>query len=485
MSVLIMLRAYSEQEALDVFAAAADRAYDKKSLSFALTMAEEISDEGRQAIAALGHFSFVQSQDDPYHSLYALYHGEENILMASEGMLFQKFWDLRLVKAFQMLNKPRAAITGFLPDMDDVHGAVCPVAVDHVADGMIHFHKGIPLFRAQRPQRCAFLNPWFCFAKPAFFECMAQKNDVPAYLRPFHSGFTLYTLHDPCVLTLFEQRIEPIKQPAMSEESPFRKTIASFVENYHLPDSPSATLGIYTPDLQFDMDISFSYKVRERIRQHRFSMSRHSPLFVAAYHDMTCDVPSVPAIYESRFRNLARLVNLPLALFIKSRMAFSVKRYFYNVYDYQRAYGLNVRMTEVNEYTRFLLSKFNLLLNSSALFPHHTHYVYINFGYVRFPIYSGMAINFDAIMDDKVHIARVNDFLDTTCFTVPKPLLTTLSALMASLVMQSVENNEKVDETVLFEKMLALRPELFTVHSAAEKRSLFLETMALRKELKI
>ncbi len=482
MSVILMLSALSEQEALEIIANAYEQAYEKAELSYALALPEALSEDGQREISAFGKIKFVESDQDPFTCLPPFCNEADYALMASEGMVFKKFWDLRLIKAFERLNKQKAALTGFLPDIQDRHGAVCPVAVDKVEEGMVHFHKGAPLYRAVMPQKCAFINPWFSFGKPAFFECMALESETPAFLRPFESGYTLYTLNDPCIQTFFEQRIEPMALSLMEPDEFNESVVSRFYDTYRLPDSPSAVLGLYTADLQYDMEITLIDKMRESFRQFRLRNAPGSPLFVSAYYDMPCKVPSDPIIYESRFRNLARLKNLPLALFSRGSMTGNVKRYFHNVYDYQRAYGLPPDMTVGTEFERFKAGKFKLLHHCTALFPHHSHYAWIDFGYQRFPVYGGLAIDFLKIIGSTVHIARVGGKLDTTCFTVPRELVSHMDDAMLSVVRGFIEEGKALDENELFEELLMRESDLFTVHDLPEKRSLFHEAMNLRKD---
>lgn len=482
MSLLIMLSAVTEAEALEVFTGAHEQAYEKKALSFALALPEALSEAGAQALAALGPYQAIVSEEDPFTCLYPLYHGEDFLLMASEGMVFQKFWDLRLQKAFTSLHKGRAALTGFLPDTEDLHGAVCPVAVDKVENDMLHFHKGAPLYRAQAPQRCAFINPFFCFAKASFFQCLAAESETPAFLRPFERGFTLYTLHDPCIRTIFDQRIAPMPLALMTPDGDDESAVSRFYDAYQLPDSPSAILGLYTPDLQYDMDVSFWDKVRESVRQRRLFKSPVAPLFVTAFYDMPCPVKNELIVYESRFRNLARLKNLPLALFVRGVLATPIRRYFHNVYDYQRTYGLPQDIHAGTEMARFKAAKLRLLRQAMTLFPHHTHYAWIDLGYQRFPVYGGTAVDMRPITGRTAHIARVRGELDTTCFTVPQALLKDMDEEMLKIIRSRIEKDEPLDDVSLFEELVLKKGEWFTIHDLPEKRGLFHLTMKLRKD---
>lgn len=481
MSLLIMLSALDEQEAREVLTCAHEQAYEKQALSFALSLPQEISPEGRAFLSSLGPLTAIVSDADPFESLYALYHGEERVLMASEGMVFKRFWDLRLKTSFASLKKQKAALTGFLPDVEDLHGSVCPVAVDKVENGFLHFHKGAPLYRAQRPQRCAFVNPWFCYGTPGFFACMAVPSETPAFLRPFENGYTLYTLSDPCIETVFEQRIDPMPLSLITPDGKTGSVVNRFVETFALPDSPYAILGLYTPDLQYDMDVPLLYKAKEALRQFRQRKVPVSPLFVTAYKDMTCPVKHEAAIYESRFHNLARLKNLPLALFIRGGVATAVKRYFHNVYDYQRAYSLPPDIVMETELERFKASRFALLHHAMMLFPHHTHYAWIDFGFQRFPVYGGVALDFRPITGTTIHLARVNGVLDPSCFTVPAALVPQMHHAMEQLVRERLDEGLAVNDVALFEALLSRETDLFTIHDLPEKRSLFLTAMQLKK----
>lgn len=482
MSIIILLSAATQAEALEVIYSAYEQAYEKAQLSYALALPVPLDEETGAQITALGHLTFVQSAEDPYSCLSALNNGEDYALMASEGMVFKKFWDFRLIKAYEKLNRKKAALTGFLPATDDPHGAVCPVAVDKVENGFVHFHKGTPLYRALFPQKCAFLSPWFCFSTPAFFACVAKESETPAFLRPFARGYTLYTLNDPCIQTVFEQRIEPMPLSLMTPDESDESVVSRFYDTYRLPDSPNAILGLYTADLQYDMDISLTDKIQAELGRLRFKNAAGSPLFVSAFYDMPCPVKSDPVIYESRFRNLARLKNLPLALFARGGMSAPVKRYFHNVYDYQRTYGLPPDITAGDEMIRFKAGKLKLLRHAATVFPHHSHYAWIDFGYQRFPVYGATPIDFRQIIGNTVHIARVNGKLDTSCFTVPRELVAPLEEVMMSIIYGFIDEGKPLDDSELMEELINRESDCFTLHDLSEKRSLFHLTMRLRRD---
>jgi hypothetical protein len=482
MAIIMLLSAVTEEEALEVIVGAYGQAYEKAALSYALALPAPLSDEARTQISAFGKLQFIEAAEDPYSALSGLCEKEDYALMASEGMVFKKFWDLRLIKAFEKLNKKRVALTGFLPDLDDRHGAICPVAVDKVEDSLVRFHKGVPLYRALLPQKCAFINPWFSFASPAFYACMAKASPTPAFLRPFASGYTLYTLNDPCIQTIFEQRIEPMALHLMTPDEDDESVVSRFYDTYRLPDSPNAILGLYTADLQYDMDITFFDKLTAELMQLKLRNAPGNPLFISAFCDMPCPVKSEPIVYESRFRNLARLKNLPLALFIRGSMASPVKRYFHNVYDYRRAYGLPPDIAAGEETDKFKAGKLSLLRHSTKAFPHHSHYAWIDFGYQRFPVYGAAAIDFNKIIGTTAHIARVNGKIDTSCFTVPKELTAPLEEEMLRIIYTFVEEGKPLDDSELFEELINRRSDCFTLHDLPEKRSLFHMTMRLRKD---
>ena len=482
MAIIMLLSAATQSEALEVIFSAYEQAYEKAQLRYALALPLPLEDSARAQITALGPLNFIESAEDPYSCLSAFCNGEDYAFMASEGMVFKKFWDLRLIKAYEKLNKKKAALTGFLPATDDPHGAVCPVAVDKVENSLVHFHKGTPLYRAVFPQKCAFFSPWFCFSKPAFFACVAKESETPAFLRPFEHGYTLYTLNDPCIQTVFEQRIEPLPLRLMTPDESDESVAGRFYDTYRLPDSPNAILGLYTADLQYDMGITLFDKISAELRQLRLKSVPGSPLFISAFYDMPCPVKSEPAIYESRFRNLARLKNLPLALFVRGSMSAPVKRYFHNVYDYQRTYGLPPDIAAGDEMSRFKAGKFKLLRHSTTVFLHHSHYAWIDFGYQRFPVYGAAAIDFRPIIGNTVHIARVDGKIDTSCFTVPRELVAPLEEVMTSIIHGFIDEGKTLDDSELMEELINRESDCFTLHELTEKRSLFHLTMRLRRD---
>ncbi|MBQ2700870.1 MAG: hypothetical protein IJF65_06910 [Clostridia bacterium] len=409
--------------------------------------------------------------------LFALWQGEEYALLVPEGTVFEHHWDLRILAAFLRLKNEKALLTGMLPRPEDPFGPMPVAAQGFDEKGSLLFQPGMPLCHCPMPQRCAFIHPEFIFAPAAFFRAM-KEWDPPLFLAACESGWESYTLPDAAMrhpaMPLpppFEVRLAPPWQ----EKDPMGRFEKRFgLEMMSRRLSSAARLGLYTVDLQYDMKPLPHLMAREALRRLALRRQEASPLFVTAFREMACPVKHMNGEYESWFRNLARLRELPLLLYAKGGPARRTRSHFSNIYDLQQRYGLPLERVwkPEEDLWQFKAGKPFLLSRTLASQPHHTHYGWIDFGYQRWPLYARTAFDWKPVCDDMIHLARVEGRLDPSLIVVPRELIPFLCDEMLHEAIQALEKGVLPSEEEMLAAIADRSPREFMIHDLDRRRGL-------------
>ena len=409
--------------------------------------------------------------------LFALWQGEEYALTVPAGTVFEHHWDLRLLSAWLKLKNEKAVLTGILPKPGDPFGPMPVAARGFDEKGDLCFQPGTPLCHCPLPQRCAFIHPDFMFAPAAFFKEM-KEWDGPLFLAAFENGWQAYTLSAAALRhpqMPLPSPFEVTKTPPWKENDPMGRFEKKFgLEMMARRLSSAARLGLYTADLQYDMRTPLPIALREGARRLALRRQAADPLFVTAFREMACPVKHLNGEYESWFRNLARLTELPLLLYAKGGTARRMRNHFSNIYDLQQRYGLPLeRIWKPEEdLWQFKAGKPFLLSRTLSSQPHHTHYGWIDFGYQRRPLYARTAFDWRPLCDDVIHLARVEGKIDPSLMVVPRELIPFLCDEMLHEVMEALNAGLLPDEGEMLAAIAARSPREFMLHDLDRKRGL-------------
>ena len=514
--IFIMLSG-SFHEGFPVFESASREACYPERLTFCLASREKLSRAQLKRLKALGVVRLAEPESGdggaqeedwagdgsasaplPWQAAFALWQGEEYALKAAAGLSFSRHWDLFLLKAlrrcFAVGGNEKAALTGYPPRAEDPYDAFCPVAAQGFDEaGRLRYHRGVPLQDASRPQRAAFLHPDFLFAPAAFFhqtggDPEGEPMNLPWSMRAFHAGFSLFTLNQPLIRSDGGLPVPPenwMLYPPEKEGT----LLSQFEYQFGFRTgarklSASARLGLYTPDLQFDVHTPLPVKGQEAWRRFQLRKSPLQPLCVTAYREMAGPVRCLEEEYESRFHHLARLSQLALVCYTRPPMSGKIRPYFANLYEYQNRYGLpmDVLWEPEEDFNQFSAGKVFLMRRSMNTFPHHSHYCWIDFGYQRWPLYFQSALDWRRAAGDTIHIARVEGALDTSFFSVPRDLVAFLADEMLKEAERSHGNGPLEPDHVLMARVYAQFPRQFTLHDLPAARRLFTKTLLKKEE---
>lgn len=486
--ILIFMAATRAAEAEAALRSAADNAFAPRRLSYALSLLEEPTDMEVAALRRLGACQFLVPAADPWMDFQELWQGENYLLMGCPEMRFIRNWELHLLRelrACQPGNEmPACVLTGYLPRPQDPVDAVCPVAAEGFdAEGRLCFHRGTPLRYACQSQRSAFLHPRFCFGPAAFFQQVAHSQG-PRFLAAFQQRWDLYTLRRALIYVLSDQPLPPC--PVEGEERAlqrFEKRFGLRLDTRQL--SPMARLGVTGAELTFPVHVPLPVKWQEAAHRALCRANQARPMCTTAYINLPVTPPNLPEEYVCWFRYLSRVRAVPLACYAEGDKLRQLMGKHPNLMEYKRRYALPLecalRPEEALNYLR--LSRLFLLCKTWEKYPNQTHYIWLDFGYQRYPVYEGASVNWDAVCQDAICVAMVGGVPDTSMIVVPAGLLDAACQETLALCQEALEAGEPLPwEQDLWLKMMEAHPDWFTPVELPGPRELLSLTMLSREE---
>lgn len=484
--ILLLMETESFRLAEKALISARDNAASPLRLSFGLSIEAEPDAAEQAAMHALGSVQFMCPGSGSWRDAEALWQGEGYMLIAHPEMRFTPQWDIHLLRALRQCGRDaRAVLTGFLPRRQDPVDAVCPVAAEAFdRDGCLTFQRGTPLRYAKAPQRGAFIHPDFCFAPAAFYRETAEEN-IPRFLAAFRCKWDVYTLHKPLIHMENDAFLMPcdVLRSLGGEDA---GGLARFEQRFGLRFverrlSAMARQGVWTADLTFPTHVPLVVRGQERLREAMHRRSRISPLCVTAFLNLPVQGENLPEQYRCWFGYLSRLKNMALLCYGDGEMIRRMSAQCPNMLEYKRRYGLPVKKEPAPQETLnfFRLSKPFILAQSREKFLHHTHYIWLDFGCLRYPVYERAALDWEILCQDKIVLAMVGGVPDTSMLVVPDARLLILCREMAAIC--------EAEETLPAEKDVWLKlirdhGDWFHLVDMPARRELLTMTMMSREE---
>ena len=488
--ILILMAADCYQDADRALRSARDNAAAPQRLSYGILLREEPDEDTLREMQALGTVLFLAPADGPWQAVTTLWQGEGFVLLGHPAMRFSRHWDMGLLSALRRCHteEPMSAVlTGFPPTPADPVDAVSPVAAEGFDEaGRLCLRKGTPLRYAKEPLLSAFLNPTFCFAPSGFFQDMATEEE-PLFLAAFRRKWTLFTLHKPLIHLSWDcpptPCAIPVEEGRASGLSRFGLKFSMKLESRQL--SAMARTGVFTADLTFPTHVPVMVRLQEALREMANRRSGLNPLCVTAYLTLPTPGESLPEEEMSCFSRLAALRSLALLCFADGDVARRLMPIMPNVLEYKRRYGLPLQM-EIRpaDAMNFLqLSKPFMLAQGREKFLSHSHYAWIDFGYLRYPVYERASLDWEALCTDKIVLATVNQQPDTSMIVVPEHMLGDLCQEVLSRCEAALSQRHALPrEAELWHELLHDRPDWFSPVELPARRALLDLTMMSREE---
>ena len=488
--ILVLMAAGHYEDAEGALRSALDNAAAPERLSYGVSLMEEPDEDAQAAMRTLGSIQFLCPGADSWQDVEALWQGEGFALIAHPAMTFTRHWDIQLLRALRQCQRGsmlNSALTGYLPRPQDPVDAVCPVAVEGFdGEGRLCFHRGTPLRYAKAPQRSAFIHPDFCFAPSAFFREMLEETG-PMFLRAFRRKWEVYTLHRPLIHMQWDTPLEECAV-APGEEgcgglSRFEKRFSLKVSTRQL--SAMARQGVFTADLTFPTHVPYVVRAQEALREVAGKRSKVSPLCVTAFLTLPVTRENMQEQYMCWFGYLTKLKNLSLLCYGDGESVRRIAPLHPNVLEYKRRYGLPVEgeVAPEDALNYMKLSKMFILAQSREKFLHHSHYGWIDFGCLRYPVYERAALDWENICTDQIMMATVDGEPDTSMIMVPDERLLTLCREISALCDGAVAAEGRLpEEAALWKKLMDEHPDWFQLVEMPGRRELMTMTMMNREE---
>ena len=420
--ILIVMAAPDWEQAEAALQEAHRQAAEAQRLSVGLCIAEEPDEKQEREMLKLPAVRYLAPGWDAWRDAGALWRGEEYVLIVPPEAKFGSKWDQRLCQALRDCDSPACALTGWLPSPTDAIDAVRPVAAKGFDDkGRLLFTAGTPLRYAKRSERAAFLHPEFCFAPAAFFRAVAEEGP-PYFLAAFRRRWRLFTLREPILRVTETLTVSPCAVPAQAEGlDRFERFFEISFAQRQL--SPRARVGIWTPDLTVPTAVPLRVRVQERLRSLDNAVSRLDPLCVTACFAM----PGAGDTDErlARFRYLSAIERMQLVCYADRQAGIRLKTIHPYIAEFRPGIGLKspVPVTRENMGRWARLSKPFLLTHARDHDLSRTHFIWIDFDCLGYPVYRKAALDWQTVCGERIVLALVDGQPDLSMFSVPQALV--------------------------------------------------------------
>ena len=467
---------------------AVERASQPRRLSVGLVLRREPTPEENARMAQLPAPRFIVGEDSPWAAAPELWQGETWVMLGTPDMRFARGWDRQLEReadACQKRSSTGAVLTGSLPRTADALRAVFPLAADRFdGAGRLLLQRGQALRYAVASEPAAFISPDFCFAPAAFYREAAESGNQP-FWTAFTGRWAVYTLAAPVI----DRQGDVLLPPAEAPEDPEAR--ARFARHFGV-DFDARTLsakareGIWRPDLTAPTRVPLSVRMQEGFRVLDNIASRLTPLVVTAWME---DPEADPLDQElARFRRLCGMRNVPLCCYAEGRDFRQIAQVFPGTRPCKARYGLpgvsSVDPEQQGTYAR--LSRPFLLAAAREQDMRRSHYVWMDFGYLRYPVYDRAAVDWDVVCGDRITIARVpgeGGMPDDSMFCVPEAEVLPLCRDFERLCREARRNRDRLPPAEeVWAWLISTAPERFEVVDLPNPRELFGLTMPGRDE---
>lgn len=472
--ILILMSAVEYADAQTALYSAKENAAEPGKLSFGIALAHEPDDEAQGLMAALGRIRFLCPESDIWHAMPEIWQGEGYVLMAHPAMRFTRGWDKALMKELRACpgkDDMQSVLTGFLPVREDPLDAVCTVGADaFTVDGELTFRHGTPLKYTTGAERGPFLHEDFVFAAAGFFQSMAEKSDVPRFLRAFEQGWHIYTLSRPVIRLVWDVPVQPCRVPA---EHPQCEVFAQlFGVDFRTGTlSAQSRRGMLNEELNFRLRVPMTVRLRERIR-----LARQTRLQSAGRLPQPLCVTLCPSDMPEEsmrwLRRLAGLKHLPLLAYADPLLLRKMTDFLPNVMEFKARYMMDLPV-DAPQVIR-TLSKASILARARDRELTHSHYIWLDADCVQAPLYAGTVFRWENVCADKIVIAMVNGEPDPTMFCVPDALVLPLAREIEARCLACLsQRGDLPAETEMWQMLIREHPDWFRLRVTPVKRQLF------------
>ena len=417
--LLMLMQAPSFSRVRETVADAVRTSSVPSRLTVGLLLEEAPGDEDLAVMQTMKGLMYLVSPGSIWEAVKRFWQGEAYVLIVSSDAVFSPSWD-RELQMMQQKSGERSILTGILPWPGDPVDAVYAVAGERLEGNTLHFRQGVPLRYAAVSHLSAFINPEFAFGPAPFFLRMDPARG-PFFLQAFEERWVLQTMYQPVLHRQQATEVESAVLPDGENTERFARHFGMDLEEGLL--SPEIREGIFTPDLQVKMTVPFSVKIQEGIRQSTIGRTGPDPLCVTAFLPQNDTV--MPDEQEmAHFRRLSAMENLPLLCFARPGAIRKILFSHPNTLEYKSRYSLTPEGNGPEDDARYdVLNRFFLLAAGREKSEGHSHYIWMDFDYLGYPVYEGTALNWESICTDRICIGQYRERADFSMIAVPEFLI--------------------------------------------------------------
>ena len=426
--ILLLVQAANCGEALEAVESAMENAHAPQALSAGILAGQEPGEEEIRLLARQAHLHYVVSDANLWQSLEMFWQGEPLVLMGHPGLRFERGWDRRILKILRKCPE-RTVLTGCPPCPLDLVDAMIPVAAEEVREGVLKLGRGSPLRYVCSPQKAAFLNPCFCFGPSAFFRSVDPSQ--PLFLEAWRGGWNLMTLHARILSMTGYLEMPRIRLEAGEELERFCEFCGMDVRRGEV--STMLRTGILKQK-EPEIHVPLQVKIQEGFRRLDNVLSPLAPLCVT-----TCmSLPNRPVtdLEMARFRRLCGIRDMTVLCYADRENLRRVLLHHPNTREFKRSYGLvregRIPPEEMEEYLR--LSVPSLLLHTWESSPEYSHYIAMDFDYLRYSVYDRTALDWRTVCGGRITLAMVDGKPDLGMVAVPGDCIRKLQREFQALV---------------------------------------------------
>ena len=227
--------------------------------------------------------------------------------------------------------------------------------------------------------------------------------------------------------------------------------------------SESARLGIYTKDGRYPVQLSLAEGLRQyRKRRKEAAISRVmlSTALCAAEKEQANEIKWM------MFQNMVECKRLSLTCYCLPESLKRLQKMLPNTYARKEVDG---ELPSFRNEDAFLRSKPHFIAEAAVQFPMHTHYGFIEMDYIKHPVYEGAVFLWDALTDDKIHLASVDGVIDPGLVIVPR---SKVDWLVETADVLSPDPTIGPGDVALFKCLADTYPDAFTIHAMDRRHKL-------------
>lgn len=485
--ILVTAAAESIDAAMDFLLSAWQAAKTSQSLSFALTLPTEPTEEELTPLRIFPAVQYIVAPDqNAFDTASEVWQGESMILCGNADMRFEKDWDKTLTKALMTEGKKTACALTWVPytlgDVLECNHGVAAEGFDK--RGRLLKKRGVALRYSAVFIRGALLNPLCCLAPASFYQDIKKAQpecDLPLSVLISDLGYSLFV---PPETPLFQ--VSPLPLPSEcrmppGEEKPY------FTERYAIDFAGEklgepARLGLFEKDLKYPLRIPASEKASESLRALSLKSRGIAPLLVTARPDGT----ELTQGELASFMHLSAIKAMELCCYAGSGSIRTLKARHPDTHLLrgQMIPALLASWAEDREKVLPYVQPF-LLQRAMERYMSYTHYIWIDFDYAPYPIYEWVSPQWTELCTSHITMALVDGQVDPSMIIVPRGEMEPLIREAIRILRDGAWDGECMPDRAGFWRLLAeAQPHRFRFIDMTEEKMLFHLCTSLAEHVK-